>query len=159
MELPLFDQVDDLVRAMTPEQLGTLKTRVHRRGIKIWFETEKAPPLHYEAQVLNRRHVDGTEGGALEIGLHAEHGDEAANDAIVQALSDNSVQWRRSLGSEAEIGSFFGAEGWRRVSEAWIEPDLDDPETALAIAARVVDYIDALEPHVRRLDPEDTPRA
>ena len=40
MELPLFDQVADVVRALTPEDLGQLKLRTHRRGIKVWFNTE-----------------------------------------------------------------------------------------------------------------------
>ena len=41
---------------------------------------------------------------------------------------------------------FFGAENWRRVSEAWVEEDLDDPDLAFEIASRLVDYVSAIEP-------------
>ncbi len=148
MELPLFDQVDDLVRAMTPEHLGELKTRSHRRGIKVWFGQEKAGKQHYEAQILARRHVDGQEGVAIEIGFHSEHADPSKNQAVLDHLTTSERQWRKLLGAEAQGGVFFGAENWRRVSEAWIEPNLEDGELSFEIAARLVDYLSALEPRL-----------
>jgi len=148
VELSLFEQVDDLIHALCPEHLGDLHSRAHRRGVKVWFDAEKSPREHYEAQVLARRHVDGVEGMALEIGFHAEHPKPADNEAALQGALDNETSWRTKLGSEAEAGPFFDAPDWRRISEAWIEPDLDDPELAFEVASRVVDYLSALQPHV-----------
>lgn len=150
MELPLFDQVDDLLHALAPDDLGTLRSRAHRRGVKVWFDSEKAPREHYEAQLLGRRHVDGVDGMALEIGFHAENPDRDANEAVIAHLEKAGKTWRRILGDEAEVGPFFGADNWRRVSEAWIEPDLDEPELAFEVASRLVDYLSAIEPVLRR---------
>lgn len=146
MQLHLFDQVDDLVRALTPDELGDLRSRTHRRGVKVWFGSEKPSRTHYEAQVLARRHVDGVDGMAIEIGFHAEHGDLAQNEAILAAIEKQASRWRKILGDEAETGAFYGAPDWRRVSEAWIEPDLEDPELAFEVASRLVDYLMAIEP-------------
>ena len=43
-------------------------------------------------------------------------------------------------------GHLGRAANWRRVSETWIDPDLGDPELAFEIAARLTDYISAIEP-------------
>jgi hypothetical protein len=150
VELPLFEQVADAVRSMTPEDLGEVRYRTHRRGIKVWFDTDRAPREHYEAQVMARRHVDGRDGMALEIGFHSEHPDVERNAEVLAALSAGEADWREILGDEASAGSFFGAENWRRVSEAWIEPDLEDPELALEVASRLVDYLEAIEAVRRR---------
>ena len=90
-------------------------------------------------------HVDGLDGTVLEIGFHAEHRDEAENVAVIERL-DAAKGWRRTLGGDAETGVFFGADGWRRVSEVWHDTDVDDPDLAFEVAARLVDYLAALEP-------------
>ena len=146
MELGLFEEVADVVRTLMPDELGAPRVRAHRRGIKVWFGPVDVPREHYEAQQLPRRHVDGRDGLALEIGFHAEHRDVDDNDEVVDRLAGAEARWRPDLGSEAEVGEFFGAAHWRRVSEAWIEPDLDDPELAFEVASRLVDYVSALEP-------------
>ena len=146
MELGLFEEVADLVRALTPDELGEVRSKAHRRGIKVWFDTATTPKEHYEAQVLPRRHVDGREGMALEVGFHSEHPDRAKNETVLEALSESETTWRKDLGPEAEAGAFFGADNWCRISEAWIEPDLDEPELAFEVASRLVDYLTALEP-------------
>ncbi|MGH1489499.1 MAG: hypothetical protein ACRBK7_08930 [Acidimicrobiales bacterium] len=146
MDLPLFDHVADVVRSLTPEELGELKLQAHRRGIKAWFDTEKAPREHYEAQLLARRHVDGRDGMALEIGFHAENRDTESNVAAIELIGKTEKKWRKILGADAEVGEFYGASNWRRVSEAWIEPDLEDPEVAFEVASRLVDYLEAIEP-------------
>ncbi len=38
------------------------------------------------------------------------------------------------------------ADHWRRISETWPDPDLDDPELGTELAMRLLDYIEALEP-------------
>ena len=146
MDLPLFDQVADVVRSLTPEELGELKLRTHRRGIKVWFNTEKAPREHYEAQLLARRHVDGKDGMALEIGFHAENPEAKTNATILADIVKSEKKWRKILGDNAESGEFYGAANWCRVSEAWLEPDLEDPELSFEVASRLVDYLEAIEP-------------
>ena len=57
--------------------------------------------------------------------------------------------WRAELGDEPAAGPFLGRpEDWRRVSETWIEPDLDDPELAFELASRLADYVAQLQPLV-----------
>ncbi len=82
---------------------------------------------------------------ALEIGFHAEHRDEADNQAALDRL-DGRPTWRRALGKNAEAGEFLGMNSWRRISEVWEPPDPDDPEASIEIAARLADYVDAIEP-------------
>lgn len=143
LEAHLFDQVADAVQSMAGPDVHV---RAHRRGIKAWFGPLKPPRQHFEAQVMPRRYVDGQEGVAIEIGFHAEHKDRDQNEQVVQDARAKEKSWRRQLGKEAEIGVFFGADQWRRISEVWIEPDLDDPELSFEIAARLVDYLSALQP-------------
>jgi hypothetical protein len=150
VELGLFDQVADLLVALTPDELGELRVRAHRRGIKVWFDSATAPREHYEAQLLSRRHVDGRDGMALEVGFHSEHPDAERNRDVVKALAATEPTWRKALGPEAEVADFFGSDTWRRLSEAWIEPDLDDPELAFEIAGRMVDYLTEIEAARRR---------
>ena len=67
----MFDEVAELVRAMSPAEIGEVHVRAHRRGVKVWFDTEAPTKEHYEAQMLSRRYVDGIEGTAIEIGFHS----------------------------------------------------------------------------------------
>lgn len=146
MELSLFEQVSDLVQAMTPDELGEISIRAHRRGIKLWFNEDKPPKEHYEAQLLPRRYIDGTDGYAIEIGFHSEHADPAKNQTAIEHLVAKEKRWRKLVGPEAEIGVFYGADNWRRISETWLDEDLEEPELPFEIASRVVDYVSAIEP-------------
>jgi hypothetical protein len=146
MELTAFDEVAELVRAMTPAEIGDVRVRSHRRGVKVWFNTEAPTKEHYEAQLLSRRYVDGIEGMALEIGFHSEHKEMARNVSVIDRIRTSEKSWRRELGKEPQMDVFYGAENWRRVSESWIEPDLEDPEITFEIASRLVDYVSVIEP-------------
>ena len=146
MELSVFDEVAELVRAMSPEEIGEVRVRAHRRGVKVWFGADAATKEHYEAQMLRRSYVDGKDGMAIEIGFHSEHKELDKNEAVIERVTANEKKWRKELGKEPEVGVFYGADNWRRVSEAWIEPDLDDPEIAFEIASRLVDYVTEIEP-------------
>lgn len=148
MDVPLFEQVAEAVHSLAPGELGVLRSRAHRRGVKVWFGPEKPTRQHFEAQLVPRRFIDGADGVAVEIGFHAEHRDVKLNEALIEDLRRHEKKWRRKVGVEAEIGVFLGAEDWRRVSETWIEPDLDDPELAFELAATLVDYVTAIEPIV-----------
>lgn len=148
MDKDLFDQVDDIVRSLSACDVDRMRTRAHRYGIKLWFNDEKPTRLHYEAQMLGRKNIDGVKGIALEIGFHAEHRNEAENEAALAALLAKEKSWRKTLGKEATAGPFFGADNWRRLSDVWLDPDLSGEDVAFEIASRLVDYVDALEPLV-----------
>ena len=150
MELGVFDEVADALRGLVPHDLGELRSRARRYGIKVWFGPAAPPREHYEAQVIGAEHVDDATVLALEIGFHAEHPQLEPNDAALDALLAARPKWKRVLGNEAVGGPFLGRpDDWRRLSETWPDPDLDDPALTFEIAARLTDYITALEP-VRR---------
>ena len=135
----LFDWVLDAFEGFAFEVDGTLHSSSHRRGLKVWYDDAKRE--HYEAQLIR---VDGE--AALEIGFHSEYPKPADNDAVLRRLVAAEDEWRPELGDEPEAGEFIGAQHWRRVSEVWEAPDPDDPETPIEIAARLADYVIALEP-------------
>lgn len=150
MELSPFEAAGALLAGMLPDELGTVRQAAHRWGIKVWFDTEKAPKEHYEAQVLGAKDVPKAKILAIEVGFHAEHSKEPDNQAVLDQLLAAEKRWRKEVGKEAEAAPFLGrAQHWRRVSETWIDPDLGDPELAFEVAARLCDYITAIEP-VRR---------
>lgn len=152
IEAHLFAEVGQLVRTMVPEGVGDVRIRSHRRGVKVWFDTEKPTREHYEAQVMPGRYVvvDGAalDGAVLEVGFHAEHKDEPANQAVADRLEAKTKLWRKELGKPAELDTFYGRDSWRRLSEVW--PDVgdldDDPDAAFEIACRLIDYITVVEP-------------
>jgi len=143
----LFGQVAGVTRTMVPDDLGVLHLRARRWALKVWFGPAEPVKEHYEAQLLGRQHVPGATALGLEIGIHAEHRDPADNDACLTRIQ-RAADWRAELGPEAEVGGFIGRpDQWRRVSEIWVDPDLSDDGIAWEIAARLTDYIVAIEPH------------
>lgn len=152
----LFELVAEALHGLAPADLGELRCRHHRYGIKVWLGPEaKAPREHYEAQVIGRQYVTEATELALEVGFHSEHPRESDNDAAVSRLIQSERSWRKELGEEPIVGPFLGrAEHWRRVSEVWPDPDLSDPELVFELAARLTDYLTALEPH--RMGPRGT---
>lgn len=150
VQLHLFEEVAEALRGAVPVELGEPRFRSHRNGLKVWFGSERPEREHYEAQVINAKYVDGATSLALEVGFHAEHPDVADNDKVVDYLLRHEDRWRKQLGDEAVVGAFLGrADVWRRVSEAWPDPDLGDGDLAIEIAMRLADYVAAIEP-VRR---------
>ena len=145
----LFEEVADALHGGAPDGLGELHCTHHRYGIKVWLGPSTKPPReHYEAQVVGRRHVPEASVLAIEVGFHAEHADDAANERVISALVRAERSWRRQLGKEPSVAGFLGRPGgWRRVSEVWPDPDLSDPELVFELAARLTDYFTALEPH------------
>jgi hypothetical protein len=123
---------------------GQMQSSSHRRGLKVWFDDAKKE--HYEAQLIK---LPGGVVG-LEIGFHSEHPKDDDNQAVLDRLIASEAAWREQLGAEAEAGMFLGADRWRRISEVWDAPDPDDPESSIEIAARLADYVIAIEP-LRRI--------
>ncbi|MFC6884478.1 MULTISPECIES: hypothetical protein [Actinomadura] len=143
----LFDQVGEVVRGSVPAGLGELRLRVRHNGVKAWFGDPESAREHYEAQLIGADIVAGARTRALEIGFHAEHRKEADNAAAVERLQAAEERWRPELGDDAVIGPFVGPAAWRRVSELWLDPDLDGTDVAFEIGVRLVEYMRALEPH------------
>ena len=121
---------------------GRRNTYVHNRGLKVWFDDDSRE--HYESQLIR---VDGEV--RLEIGFHSEHPKAPQNDEVLRRLLAVEDEWRPGLGDDAVAGDFIGRSGWRRISEVWPPPDSAAIDEAIEAAARLADYVIALEP-VRR---------
>ena len=151
LELSLFDEVADALRGSVSPSIGDgpLRCRARRYGLKVWFGPETPPREHYEAQVIGPHGVDGATVLALEIGFHAEHAKAADNEAVITRLLEGEKSWRRVLGDDAVVGEFIGGGrggSWRRISEAWPDPNLGAPDLAIELADRLGEYLTALEP-------------
>ncbi|MFL6206461.1 MAG: hypothetical protein ACJ739_14055 [Acidimicrobiales bacterium] len=147
MELQLFDEVGEVLRGLLPDEVGALRCRHHRYGIKVWFGGEKPTREHYEAQVIGAKHVPGAAVLAIEVGFHAEHRDPADNERVLKELLSHEKRWRKVLGDDVVAGEFIDdRHGWQRVSETWADPDLGDADLAMDLATRLTDYITAIEP-------------
>jgi hypothetical protein len=147
VELGFFDEVAEAVRGLVGDDLVDVRQQARRWGLKAWFGAERPTREHYEAQLIAPDGVDGATVSALEIGFHAEHPVPADNEAAIARLMAGHDRWRATLGDDAVVGPFLGHfPAWRRVSEAWPDPDLDDPDLPVQVALRLADYIDALEP-------------
>ena len=149
MDVHLFDAVEVNLRALVPADLGEPRVKAHRYGIKVWFGGMTPTREHYEAQVVGARHVPEATTLALEIGFHAEHPKPETNTAALAHLGKREKQWRKAIGDEAVAGPFLGRKEWARVSETWPDPDLSEEDLAFEVAARLTDYIAALEPILR----------
>lgn len=139
MERSFFHQVQDVFEGFVIDVGATLHSSAHNRGVKVWCGD--ATREHYEAQLVR---IDGDL--VLEIGFHSEYPKVGENEAVLGRLLDAEHVWRRELGDEPEAGVFIGADRWRRISEVWEEPDPEDVDAAIEIAARLADYVSALEP-------------
>jgi hypothetical protein len=139
-----FEWVFDAFEGMASAVDGELHSTSHRRGLKVWYDDAKKE--HYEAQLI-RVNTSGDVG--LEIGFHAEYSKDDENQVVLDKLLGHEQLWRNELGGSAVAGMFLGADRWRRISEVWDAPDPDDPESTFEIAARLADYVMAIEP-VRR---------
>lgn len=147
MELSPFDEASEALRSLLPTDLGEVRTKHHRYGLKVWFGPARPTREHYEAQVLGARHVPEATALALEVGFHAEHRDPAENEHVVARIAGGATRWRRRLGEQVVTGAFIDdRHGWQRISEVWLDPDLGDPELPLEVATRLADYITAFEP-------------
>lgn len=143
VERSFFHQVQDAFEGFAADVPGELHTFAHRRGLKIWYDD--ANREHYEAQLIR---LDGEP--MLEVGFHSEHPKVAENEAVLARMLAAEGEWRVVLGDDPESGEFLGADRWRRISETWEPPDADDVDASIEVAARLADYVAALEPIRRR---------
>ena len=133
-----FEMVRDAFEGFVAGVDGRRNTYVHSRGLKVWFDDDTRE--HYESQLIR---VDGED--RLEIGFHSEYAKAPQNDEVLQRLLAAEPVWR----DDAVAGDFIGRAGWRRISEVWPPPETDVIDEAIEAAARLADYVIALEP-VRR---------
>lgn len=151
MELSIFDEVGEALRGLAPTEFGAYHHRAHRYGLKVWFGPATPPREHYEAQVVGADADRRAKYLAIEVGFHSEYPKADDNDAVITHLLANEKSWRKAVGKEAQVGDFLGRAGkWRRVSETWADPNLEDGGLVIEIAMRLTDYITALEPVRRR---------
>jgi hypothetical protein len=139
MEALFFDVVRDAFEGFVAGVDGRRNIYVHSRGMKVWFDDNTRE--HYESQLIR---VDGQV--QLEIGFHAEYPKAPQNDEVLRRLVAAEAQWRPELGDDAVAGDFIGRAGWRRISEVWPAPDAEIIDEAIEAAARLADYVIALEP-------------
>ena len=138
MEPGFFEIVRDAFEGFVAGVGGRRNVYVHSRGLKVWFGDDTRE--HYESQLIR---VDGEV--QLEIGFHAEHPKAKQNDEVLKRLLAVESTWRPQLGDEAVAGNFIGRTGWRRISEVWPAPDANEIDEAIEAAARLADYVIALE--------------
>jgi hypothetical protein len=146
MQPGFFEVVRDAFEGFVAAVPGRRNVYVHGRGLKAWFDD--ATREHYECQLIR---VDSDT--QLEIGFHAEHAKAPLNDELLRRLLALESQWRPALGDDVVAGPFIGRSGWQRISELWPEPDAADIDEAIEAAARLADYVIALEPLRRTLAP------
>ena len=154
MDLQLFDEVGEVLRGLLPPELGELRTRHHRYGIKVWFGPAQPTREHYEAQVIGAKHVAEADGPGHRGRLpRRAPRSRRENERALAALGGaGRSAGARSSGTEAVAGEFIDdRHGWQRLSETWPDPDLGDPDLPFELATRLTDYITALEPLRERL--------
>ena len=151
MDLMLFDEAAETLRALVPVELGPVRAA----GPPLRAEGVVRTPSSRPASTTRPRSSAPSTSPtrpilAVEIGFHASTAGAPANDAALAPLLAAEAAWRPVLGDEAVAGPFLGRpDDWRRVSETWADPDLGDPELGMEIGTRLTDYLVALEP-IRR---------
>jgi len=146
VEPGFFEIVRDAFEGFVAGVGGRRNVYVHSRGLKVWFDDDTRE--HYESQLIR---VDGEV--QLEIGFHAEYPKAPLNDEVLRRLLAAEPVWRPELGDDAVAGDFIGRAGWRRISEVWPAPDSAVVDEAIEAAARLADYVIALEPVRRTVSP------
>ncbi|MGH2718688.1 MAG: hypothetical protein ACRDJU_08930 [Actinomycetota bacterium] len=168
MSRAFFDQVDDELRGFLGPSLRNYQAVRGGRLLKVWHGP---PPVHFEVQLVGPR-WSPLPGASLEIGLHLEYADPAANDRILAGLADPQPEGEgggpgdRGAGGASRGGG--GASGpawaavlpravagvaigpragaWRRVSEFMAASEIEDPELASEAAETLACYVRTLWP-------------
>ena len=90
---PFFEAVAEIV----PDLLDGASMKASGWSVKVWFDE---PKEHYEVQWLQGRDV--------EVGFHAEHRDEARNEAVLTAVLAGGRSSRRGPGGHPRPGAVRG---------------------------------------------------
>lgn len=150
-----FRQAEDALIGFLPPELRDFGSYTTARTLKIWYGDGDARREHFEIQSISRSGLRAAERPeeppVLEVGFHTEHKDAARNDAVLDALAAEEGSWRAELGDAPEAGDFLGRQtSWRRLSELWTGPSVEEPEAAIEAAERLADYIRVLVPLLRK---------
>ena len=151
MELGTFDVVGEAVRALVPAELGPVHQRSHRYGIKVWFGADKPPRAALRGAGGGREARCGGQGaghrGRVPRGAPAPRGQRRGRRACCSGAR------RRGARCSATMSRPVRSSGDRRTGGACRRrgpiPDLGDPELAMEVATRLVDYVVAFEPLLR----------
>src|SRR3982074_2138111 len=119
MSRAFFDQIDDELRGLLGPALRNYQSVRDTRLIKLWYAD---PAIHFEVQMVAKR-WSPTQGPVLEVGLHLEHPDPAANERCLAALNSGRALWATLL-PQARMGPARGPSGGAggRASECPDEP-------------------------------------
>lgn len=155
MSRAFFAQVADALPGFLPPAHRDFQYRVGARNCKVWFASWHE---HYEVQAIARAALRaagiGGTAEALEIGFHAEHPRSDDNDGVLARIAASERAWRKKLGRDPVTGPFVGrreqSDRWRRVSELWDDPRLDEDGAVIEAAERLAAYIRVLEPLIAR---------
>jgi hypothetical protein len=123
----------DALPERLPEPLRAHHWRVRWSLLQVYFDS---PAVHYEVWVQKKT-------GRIEIGLHFE-GEPEANYRWAQALAPRALEVQSRLGPGVELEEW--TRSWTRLHETLsFEGDLS-PELSERVAARLAEFIEALEP-------------
>ncbi len=132
-----FLALTEALAAPPPPPAAT--TRIAFGFVQVIFED---PRVHYECWAQRRT-------AALEVGLHFE-GPREFSYAWLTAIAAHLPAVHAALGPEPAPEAW--TERWARLHERWDAPDLTDDLAARA-AARLVAYVDTLQPLVESIAP------
>ena len=128
-----LEQLARLVRERLPAELADFETRPGPALVKLFYGD---PAVHYEAWLHRSR-------GRLELGLHFERRDAAANARDLARLSADLLLVKAAVSEAVEAEPWD--KGWTRIYEVVpLEPL--SPEYAERIADRWARLIAILEP-------------
>jgi len=138
--LMFLGDLRDLVARKLPKRYRDYQCRVGPSMLQVYRDD---PSVHYEVWVQRTTR-------SLGIGLHFE-GDRESNRRWADAVAERAVELRAQLGAGVELERW--TKGWARVYESrrvggaeW-HPKYDlTPELAREVGARLVRYVEVLEP-------------
>ncbi len=138
----LLRTIPDAVRERVPTSLRDFQSGARFSLVQCWYGNRQ---IHYETWLRRRL-------GTVEVGLHFE-ADPLTNARLLGAFRGRERALRRRLpGARIEEWD----RGWARIWEPIAVSKLDDALRDAA-AARLADYVAALEPILREELPADAP--
>ena len=136
-----FGGIPPALQPLLPRELRRFRS-VQRFSwlVQVYYDD---PSLHYEVWHLGRRREK------LEIGLHFESRERAANERMLAGFSRHMLEIKQQLGEQFEAEPWD--RGWTKVYETWpLQPF--DQDYLNSVAHRLADVIEVLHPiyqHVR----------
>jgi hypothetical protein len=138
-------EVHDVLARRLPKRLRDYEWRSRSSLLQVYFDE---PSVHYEVWVQRKT-------GSVEIGLHFE-GDRDVNYRWAELLGGHALEIQGALGPAVELEEW--TQKWTRLHEQrslahraeWRPKDDLTPELADEIGGRLAEFIETLEPIVRK---------